>query len=49
MEIGREVAISYTTSKDVANRHGRYSFAIPLLDQFVRRQFEPDVFAPKAT
>jgi hypothetical protein len=31
------------------NRHGRYSFAIPLLDQFVRRHFEPDVFAPKAT
>jgi AAA ATPase domain len=31
------------------NRHGRYSFAIPLLDQFVQRQFEPDVFAPKET
>jgi len=27
------------------NRHGRYSFAIPLLDRFVRRQFQPDTLA----
>ena len=29
------------------NRHGRYSFAIPLLDRFVRRQFQPGTFAPE--
>lgn len=28
------------------NRHGRYSFAIPLLDRFIRRQFPPDALTP---
>jgi AAA ATPase domain len=28
------------------NRHGRYSFAVPLLDRFVRRQLDPDAFVP---
>jgi len=28
------------------NRHGRYSFAVPLLDKFVRRQLDPDAFVP---
>ncbi len=31
------------------NRHGRYSFAIPLLDQFVRRQSQPGTFAPETS
>jgi len=26
------------------NRHGRYSFAVPLLGEFIKRQFNPDMF-----
>jgi hypothetical protein len=28
------------------NRHGRYMFAVPLLHEFIRRQFNEDTKAP---
>lgn len=31
------------------NRHGRYSFAVPLLDRFVQRQLDSDILIPKTT